>query len=67
MRFLAAFAPLLLSTTVTAGSWFGNEQVALVDNPLSVPGKNPLTYCTQPDDYILDIDHVDLTPNPPEA
>jgi hypothetical protein len=43
------------------------EQVALVSDELSVPGENPLTFCNPPDNYILNIDSVDLTPNPPEA
>lgn len=37
------------------------------DDDLSVPGDNPLYYCSSDDKAILTIDHVDLSPNPPEA
>ena len=44
------------------------EQLPVVPHDsLEVPGDNPLVYCQDPDDYILDINHVDLAPNPPEA
>jgi len=32
-----------------------------------VPGENPLEFCEESKDYILDIKNVDLDPNPPEA
>jgi len=35
------------------------------DEKFTVPGKNPLNFCADPKDYILTIDHVDLSPNPP--
>ena len=34
---------------------------------LEVPGKNPLLYCQDPKDYILDIYYIELAPNPPKA
>lgn len=44
----------------------GNTQHALSDTKgASIPGDNPLTYCEPPDDYILDIDYINITPNPP--
>ena len=48
-------------------SLFGSDQQVL-DDELTVPGDNPLFYC-QPteENSILQIDYVDLTPNPPEA
>ncbi|KAI5292847.1 Phosphatidylglycerol/phosphatidylinositol transfer protein [Ascosphaera acerosa] len=36
-------------------------------NSLKVPGNNPLTFCTAPDSDILEIEKVDLSPNPPKA
>ncbi|KAJ9635907.1 Phosphatidylglycerol/phosphatidylinositol transfer protein [Coniosporium tulheliwenetii] len=44
----------------------GGSQVS-INEDLSVPGKNPLSFCSAPTDDILKIDHVDLDPNPPEA
>ena len=58
---------LLLFFIFTASeslSFFGNQQTVL-DEDLSVPGDNPLTFCQDPKDYSLDIKYVDLTPNPP--
>lgn len=69
MRFSASLALLCLSAAAKA-SWLGGggqSQVALDSNELDVPGENPLTYCTSPDDYLLVIDKVDLDPNPPQA
>ncbi|KAI4282700.1 MAG: hypothetical protein L6R38_002747 [Xanthoria sp. 2 TBL-2021] len=64
---LTLSAPLLLSTLVASKSFlFGNQQQPLVDDSLSVPGDNPLSFCADPSDYILTIDNVDLDPNPPE-
>ncbi|KAF2453643.1 phosphatidylglycerol/phosphatidylinositol transfer protein precursor [Lineolata rhizophorae] len=54
-------------TTAARSTWLGaSDQVSLTED-LSVPGDNPLFYCSAPDDDILEIDHVDLSPNPPEA
>jgi len=65
-------APVLLASAVTARStgWLGStadKQVAITDDDLSVPGENPLKFCADPKDYILDLESVNLTPNPPEA
>lgn len=63
---LLTFLPALLFTTLTIA---GNDQVALkpTTQDLKVPGKNPLTFCEAPDNYILNLDNVDLDPNPPQA
>lgn len=37
------------------------------DNPLKIPGENPLEFCEDPADFILTIKKVDLDPNPPSA
>ncbi|CAL8580802.1 Phosphatidylglycerol/phosphatidylinositol transfer protein [Xanthoria parietina] len=64
---LTLSVPLLLSTLVASKSFlFGNQQQPLVDDSLSVPGDNPLSFCANPSDYILTIEKVDLDPNPPE-
>ena len=67
MKIFLAFAPLFLSTLVTSKSFlFASNQLAIVDNELSVPGSNPLEFCSDPSNFILTIDNVDLDPNPPE-
>jgi len=68
MRFASTILPLLCATLVTSRSlsFFEDSQSALTDDTaISVPGKNPLTFCGDPSTYILDIDYVDLDPNPP--
>jgi hypothetical protein len=39
----------------------------VLPQPLDVPGKNPLVFCSGPESYILKIAYVDMIPNPPEA
>ena len=68
MKFLTALTSALLASSVSAfaiGS-SNNVQKAL-DGDLGVPGDNPLQYCAKPDDNILEITSVDLSPNPPTA
>ena len=59
--------PLLFSSLAASkpSSFFGSDQHVL-DEALSVPGDNPLTFCQDSKDYSLDIKYVDLTPNPPQ-
>ncbi|KAI4245979.1 MAG: hypothetical protein L6R40_002195 [Gallowayella cf. fulva] len=68
MKVLSAVTPLFLATLVASKSFlFGaNQQHALLDDSLSVPGDNPLKFCDDPTDYILTIHNVDLDPNPPK-
>lgn len=76
MKVLSLLLPVALAGTATArDTWFNagagfsisnKDQVAITD-ALKVPGQNPLYYCAAADDYIIDIESVDLTPNPPEA
>ncbi|GAB7352038.1 hypothetical protein MBLNU459_g2550t1 [Dothideomycetes sp. NU459] len=70
MKFLSVAALALLSATVSARStWLGssaNDQNAL-EEAFPVPGDNPLAFCAKPDDNILEIEKVDLSPNPPSA
>lgn len=37
-----------------------------IQEDYKVPGDNPLYFCADPKDDILEIEKVDLSPNPPE-
>lgn len=64
MKFLSIVTLGLCAATATARS----SQATLVDDDaLAVPGENPLHYCATPDENILEIKQVDLSPNPPQA
>jgi hypothetical protein len=68
MKLSLSAATLLLCTLVASEglSFFGNGQKVLGDGE-AVPGSNPLTYCQKEhQDDILILDHVNLSPNPPE-
>ncbi|KAJ9651703.1 Phosphatidylglycerol/phosphatidylinositol transfer protein [Neophaeococcomyces mojaviensis] len=39
--------------------------VTTQNDAFPVPGSQPLTYCNDPKDYILEVHNVDLIPNPP--
>ncbi|KAI9732661.1 MAG: Phosphatidylglycerol/phosphatidylinositol transfer protein [Cirrosporium novae-zelandiae] len=70
MKLSATILPLLLANLVAARSLslFGSESVIKdEDSELAVPGNNPLLYCQKSTDDILEIDYVDLNPNPPAA
>lgn len=55
------FAPQSHSLTL-------QEQSPIATNDsLKVPGDSPLVYCEDPQSYILDVDHIDISPNPPKA
>lgn len=62
------FCALLLASTAAAASlsFFGSEQHTL-DEPFPIPGDNPLIYCEDPKDFLLNVTKVDLDPNPPAA
>jgi len=66
MKFSIALISLLSASAIAFPSVFGNS-INVNEDPLPVPGENPLLYCANPSDYILSIDHVDLNPNPPSA
>ncbi|KAJ5273231.1 hypothetical protein N7478_008356 [Penicillium angulare] len=74
MKFLAS-TTLLLATPLLASAaslpkFFDPTQATLrvnTDDKPKVPGDNPLNYCKSPSDYVLQIDNVDLDPNPPAA
>jgi len=64
MKLTTCVVALSLSTFAAAG--FFDQQIVLDDKP-NVPGDNPLTFCQATDDYLLQIDYVNLSPNPPQA
>ncbi|KAF1987503.1 hypothetical protein K402DRAFT_392766 [Aulographum hederae CBS 113979] len=47
-------------------SIFGAQQQVHLSDDLKVPGDNPLYYCSDPRDDIIQIKSVDLDPNPPK-
>ncbi|KPI43911.1 Phosphatidylglycerol/phosphatidylinositol transfer protein [Cyphellophora attinorum] len=67
MRLLACLSTLAAATLVSSISLdFGGSQNPIIqDDKVTVPGENPLDFCTDPKDYILTVDYVNLTPNPP--
>jgi len=69
MQLFSFILPLYASSAVAANIFGGPQHVMgsidTLDN--SVPGKNPLDFCEDPKDHILEIKTVDLEPNPPEA
>jgi len=69
MRFNLTILPILFAVLATSRSLspFGNSETPLViEAGGSVPGANPLTFCTDKSGYILTIERVDLNPNPPK-
>ncbi|MCJ1260305.1 Phosphatidylglycerol/phosphatidylinositol transfer protein [Lobaria immixta] len=65
MKFTATLLTLLFASLAASTSLFGSSQTILADDDVDVPGKNPLKFCQANDNYLLTIDFVDLTPNPP--
>lgn len=64
MKSLHVLASALLATVAYC---LTPEQTVLGGSSLSVPGDNPLQYCTEPKDWVLAVDNVDVSPNPPQA
>ncbi|KAJ5881656.1 uncharacterized protein N7529_000328 [Penicillium soppii] len=71
MKFLSAASLLVLTAPLSnaaAFSIFDPTQVSLnagTTEDFPVEGDNPLLYCAKPEAYKLDIESVDLSPNPP--
>ncbi|KAL1969897.1 hypothetical protein VTN77DRAFT_7406 [Rasamsonia byssochlamydoides] len=63
---LVLLAPLPISARSLP--FFASEQspIKAVDKNFPVEGENPLTYCSDPSNNILEILSVDLSPNPPQ-
>lgn len=64
MRITAVLLSALYAVTVTASPSWMPGQVAISED-YKVPGDNPLHFCADPKDDILEIKKVDLSPNPP--
>lgn len=72
MKLTSLLVFLLYGATASAKFGFGislggQDPVSSTDDDLSVPGQNPLFFCSDPENDILTIEKVDLDPNPPEA
>jgi hypothetical protein len=67
---VTAFLVLLaLPASAKSFSFLGSDQspIGFEDVKVPVGGDNPLKYCSDPADHILQIESVDLSPNPPLA
>lgn len=64
MRITALILAAISAVSVSASPSWMPGQVAIND-AFSVPGDNPLFFCADPKDDILEIKSVDLSPNPP--
>lgn len=52
--------------SVQAGVFWGSSpEIAPFEDKLDVPGDNPLQHCQDPEGDILELEEVDLDPNPP--
>ena len=66
MQLTTLFLAALSASSISASpSWLTGSQAALKEE-FKVPGDNPLYFCDDPADNILDIEKVDLSPNPPK-
>jgi len=68
MKFSLTIISLFLSSLVVSVdlSFFPGQQVLDDDKGGDVPGENPLTFCkADHGDDILELEHVNLDPNPP--
>lgn len=70
MKFLAVSLLALTAPLANAAAFsiFDPTQATLKTNDeegFPVKGDNPLKYCANPDNYRLEIESVDLAPNPP--
>ncbi|OCL09269.1 phosphatidylglycerol/phosphatidylinositol transfer protein precursor [Glonium stellatum] len=67
MKLTSLLLPAVLTATVSARSpWLNGNQVSVQD-ATDVPGENPLLFCSDASTDILEIDSIDLDPNPPQA
>jgi len=64
---LLLLAPLPISATPFGFLFDAQSPITAEDKPIPVDGENPLIYCADPSPNILEIQSVDLTPNPPRA
>jgi hypothetical protein len=64
MRATTFLLSAICAVSVSASPSWMPGQVAISET-FSVPGDNPLNFCADPKDDILEIKKVDLSPNPP--
>lgn len=64
MKLLSTLLLVPIAASLSLGSLSSSEESAL-DANFPVPGSQPLNFCTDPSDYILEVHNVDLIPNPP--
>lgn len=69
MQITTLTTAFLIATAVSARSTFfaSSPAIAPYEDSFEVPGENPLRHCEDPKDDILDLQSVDLDPNPPKA
>ena len=71
MKVLAVIAPLLLSASAVVDAlavWGGDKQAVVFDDRVVIPGASPLEHCkAEHVDDLVEIEHVNLSPNPPVA
>jgi len=61
---LLAALPILASLSTAASLKSPASPLGGSTGP-KVPGENPLTFCSDPNKYLIKIDRADLVPNPP--
>jgi hypothetical protein len=64
---LLPFVAAATAFTIFSPSDKQGSQLRLLEEPNKIPGDNPLEFCQEPAEYLLEIDNVDLDPNPPQA
>jgi hypothetical protein len=71
MRFSAVLPLLYIAAASARATWLGgntqDQGLLTTLDDLKVPGKNPLSFCSDASEDLLLIEWVDLDPNPPEA
>ncbi|CAI6337456.1 unnamed protein product [Periconia digitata] len=65
MKFSSVLVAAVGVAAVSAQPAWTPGQVTIQDD-FKVPGDNPLNFCADPKDDLLEIENVDLSPNPPQ-
>jgi len=67
MKVSAVLLAATSAASVSAGSssWMSGGSQVVINENFKIPGDNPLYFCDDPKDYLLEIENVDLDPNPP--
>ncbi|KAF2013014.1 hypothetical protein BU24DRAFT_425582 [Aaosphaeria arxii CBS 175.79] len=66
MQLTTLLLSAVCAVSVSASPSWGPSQIR-INEDFKVPGSNPLFFCADPKDNLLEIEKVDLSPNPPEA